>query len=73
MLLTQHRLTTWQTWQALPSKQRRGLQCKAAAMLTSSAKGGTTGALISATKYPSARVFQDGDIFEIGYRLSLTV
>ena len=42
-------------------------------MLTSSAKGGTTGALISATKYPSARVFQDGDIFEIGYRLSLTV
>lgn len=26
--------------------------------------------VISATKYPSARVFQDGDIFEIGYRLS---
>ena len=49
------------------------LTVQGAAMLTSSAKGGTTGALISATKYPSARVFQDGDIFEIGYRLSLTV
>lgn len=49
------------------------LTVQGAAMLTSSAKGGTTGALISATKYPAARVFQDGDIFEIGYRLSLTV
>ena len=49
------------------------LTVQGAAMLTSSAKGGTTGALISATKYPSARVFQNGDIFEIGYRLSLTV
>lgn len=49
------------------------LTVQGAAMLTSSTKGGNTGALISATKYPSARVFQNGDIFEIGYRLSLTV
>lgn len=49
------------------------LTVQGAAMLTSGAKGGTTGVLISATKYPAARVFQTGDIFEIGYRLSLTV
>lgn len=49
------------------------LTVQGAAMLTSSTKGGTTGALISATKYPAARVFQNGDVFDIGYRLSLTV
>ncbi|MEG2266575.1 MAG: hypothetical protein RR932_06320 [Acinetobacter sp.] len=44
-----------------------------AALLTASAKGATTGVLISATKYAAARTFQNGDIYEIGYRLSLTV
>lgn len=49
------------------------LNVTGAAMLTNSTKGGTTGKLISATKYPSARVFQDGDTYDVGYRLSLTV
>lgn len=44
-----------------------------AALLTTAAKGSTTGVLISATKFPTARTFQNGDIYEIGYRLSLTV
>ena len=44
-----------------------------AAMLTNSTRGGTTGALISATKYASERKFQDGDTYDIGYRISLTV
>lgn len=44
-----------------------------AAMLTSSVRGGTTGKLISATKYAADRVFQNGDTYDIGYRLSLTV
>ncbi|WP_151803692.1 hypothetical protein [Acinetobacter bereziniae] len=43
-----------------------------AAMLTNSTKGGTTGTLISASKYTAPRVFQDGDEYEIGYRLSFT-
>ena len=43
-----------------------------AAMLTNSTKGGTTGTLISASKYTAARVFQDGDEYEVGYRLSFT-
>ena len=37
------------------------------------ALGGTTGTLISASKYAVARTFQNGDIYEIGYRLSATV
>lgn len=44
-----------------------------AALLTTAAKGSTTGVLVSATKYPTARVFQNGDVYEVGYRLSLTV
>lgn len=54
-------------------KTASSLTVQGAAMLTSSTKGGTAGALISATKYPSPRVFQDGDTYEIGYRISLTV
>lgn len=49
------------------------LNVTGAAMLTNSTRGGTTGVLISATKYAATRVFQDGDVYEIGYRLSLTV
>lgn len=43
------------------------------ALLTNSARGGTTGALISATKYPAQRKFQNGDTYDLGYRFSLTV
>lgn len=49
------------------------LNVTGAAMLTNSARGGTTGVLVSATKYAAARVFQSGDTYEVGYRLSLTV
>ncbi|MBJ9904056.1 hypothetical protein [Acinetobacter bereziniae] len=43
-----------------------------AAMLTNNVRGGTSGTLISASKYTAPRVFQDGDEYEIGYRLSFT-
>lgn len=49
------------------------LNVTGAAMLTNSARGGTTGVLISAVKYPAERTFQDGDTYDVGYRLSLTV
>lgn len=49
------------------------LNVTGAAMLTNSTRGGTTGVLVSATKYAATRVFQDGDVYDIGYRLSLTV
>nr|WP_252149936.1 hypothetical protein [Acinetobacter cumulans] len=42
------------------------------ALLTHSARGGTTGVLISATKYAAARVFQDGDTYDVGYRFAVT-
>lgn len=49
------------------------LNVTGAAMLTNSTRGGTTGTLISATKYAAPRVFQDGDTYDVGYRVSLTV
>jgi len=49
------------------------LNVTGAAMLSNSTRGGTTGVLVSATKYPTARVFQDGDTYDVGYRVSLTV
>lgn len=49
------------------------LNVSGAAMLTNSTRGGTAGKLISATKYAADRVFQNGDTYDIGYRLSLTV
>lgn len=49
------------------------LNVTGAAMLSNSTRGGTTGKLISATKYAAARVFQDGDTYDVGYRVSLTV
>lgn len=54
-------------------KTASSLTVQGAAMLTNSTRGGTAGALISASKYAAPRVFQDGDTYEIGYRLSLTV
>lgn len=44
-----------------------------AALLTNSTRGGTTGVLISASKYAATRVFQNGDTYDVGYRVSLTV
>jgi hypothetical protein len=43
------------------------------ALLTGSTRGGTTDKLISASKYAATRTFQDGDTYDIGYRISLTV
>lgn len=54
-------------------KTASSLTVQGAAMLTNSNKGSTAGALISASKYAAPRVFQDGDTYEIGYRISLTV
>lgn len=54
-------------------KTATSITVQGAAMLTTSARGGTTGALISAAKYSAPRTFQDGDTYEIGYRISLTV
>lgn len=48
------------------------LNVTGAAMLTNNQRGGTTGALISASLYASPRVFQNGDVYELGYRISLT-
>ncbi|MDD2978122.1 hypothetical protein [Aquabacterium sp.] len=49
------------------------LNVTGAALLTNSTRGGTTGALISASKYAATRVFQSGDTYDVGYRVSLTV
>ena len=49
------------------------LNVTGAALLTNNVRGGTTGALISATKYPTTRVFQNGDTYDVGYRINLTV
>ena len=42
------------------------------ALLTNNQRGGTTGVLLSATKYTATRVFQNGDVFDIGYRITAT-
>ncbi|WP_032137142.1 hypothetical protein [Kingella negevensis] len=42
------------------------------ALITSAAKGATTGALISTSKFPIARTLQNGDTFYASYRISLT-
>ena len=49
------------------------LNVTGAALLTGSTRGGTTDKLISASKYAAPRTFQGGDVYEIGYRISLTV
>lgn len=58
---------------SLTIKTASQLNVTGAALLTNSTRGGTTGVLVSATKYASARVFQNDDVYEVGYRLSLTV
>ncbi len=49
------------------------LNVTGAALLTNSTRGGTTGKLISAAKFSVARTFQNGDTWNLGYRVSLTV
>ncbi len=49
------------------------LNVTGAALLSNSTRGGTSGVLISAAKYPATRTLQNGDVYEIGYRISLTV
>lgn len=44
-----------------------------AALLSNSQRGGTSGVLVSASLYPAPRVFQNGDTYELGYRINLTV
>ncbi|KZK32001.1 hypothetical protein A4F85_04600 [Delftia sp. GW456-R20] len=48
------------------------LNVTGAALLTSNQRGGTTGALVSASLYAAARTFQNGDVYELGYRINLT-
>lgn len=48
------------------------LNVTGAALLSSSQRGGTTGVLVSASLYAAPRVFQDGDTYELGYRINLT-
>ncbi len=48
------------------------LNVTGAALLTNNVRGSTSGTLISASKYSAARTFQDGDVYDIGYRLSFT-
>ncbi len=49
------------------------LNVTGAALLTSSQRGGTTGTLVSASAFAAPRVFQNGDLYELGYRLNATV
>lgn len=49
------------------------LNVTGAALLTNNQRGGVTGALVSATLYAAPRTFQNGDTYELGYRLSLSV
>lgn len=49
------------------------LNVTGAALLTNATRGGSTGTLISATKYAAARTFQNNDVYELSYRLSLSV
>lgn len=43
-----------------------------AAVLSESAKGATTGTLLSIAKFSQARTQYDGDIFSVGYKLMIT-
>ena len=42
------------------------------ALLTNNTRGGTSGVLVSATKFASTRSFQNGDVYQIGYELDLS-
>ena len=48
------------------------LNISGAAVLSSNTKGGTSGKLISAMRYSTARVVNNGDAFGVGYEIGLT-
>ena len=48
------------------------LTVNGAALLSEPTKGAVTGTLISATKFPSARVLYNTDVFNLAYRVQLT-
>jgi hypothetical protein len=54
---------------AVPSST---LTVNGCAMVSSSAKGATTGKLYSASKFATTRNLSNGDLFNLGYTLSLT-
>lgn len=41
-------------------------------LISDSARGGTSGALASATRFPATRIVQNGDNYKVGYRVTLT-
>ena len=41
-------------------------------LLTASAKGATTGALVSASRFGTTRTFANTDVFDVKYRISMT-
>lgn len=43
-----------------------------AALLSAQPRGATGGVLVSASRYASARVVNNGDVFELGYEVELT-
>lgn len=43
-----------------------------AALLSDNVKGSTSGVLVSATRFTTPRVLQDTDVYNVGYRVSLT-
>lgn len=49
------------------------LNVTGAALLSDNQRGGTSGKLLSASLYAAPRVFQDGDTYDLGYRINLTV
>ena len=48
------------------------LQVQGAALLSDNVKGGTSGVLVSATRFSTPRVLQNTDIYNVGYRVVLT-
>lgn len=42
-----------------------------AALLSDNTKGGTSGVLASATRYGAQRTLYDGDVYKVGYRVTL--
>lgn len=49
------------------------LNVTGAALLSNSVRGGTSGVLVSASLFPAVRTFQNGDTYELGYRVNMTV
>lgn len=56
---------------SLTMKSATSITVRGAALLTSNERGGTTGKLLSVSKYANSREFQEDDTYEVGYRLTL--